>query len=79
MNIIKINNKLYKYESYFEKSKKLDQNNNPFPIPAQNKNPWQNRDAFINKLKLIQNYLESKKKISDNTGRPQICLLDKKK
>ncbi|AYV82020.1 MAG: hypothetical protein Homavirus2_24 [Homavirus sp.] len=59
MNIIKVNNKLYKYESYWKNSvsdKTLDYYNNPLPYPKQG-TEWQNKELFLSKLHSTESYL----------------------
>lgn len=59
MNVIKIHNKAYKYESLWRPSKKdkvYDYDNNLLPYPTEGKE-WQNRIAFINKLNSIQKHI----------------------
>lgn len=66
MNIIKIGNKIYKYESVWRKSfndKTLDSKNKPFPWPTErNTEKFLSRDLFLDKLNSVQKYLLKKKK-----------------
>jgi len=56
MNVIKIHNKAYKYESLWRPSRKekvYDYDNKLLPFPTKGKE-WQNRPAFIHKLTDVQ-------------------------
>lgn len=63
MNIVKIHNKTYKYESFWRetKNKKFkDSKNNLFPYPISTPNKWQNQDMFLDKFTETQNILRKK-------------------
>lgn len=65
MNIVRVNKKFYKYESFWRSSKyskERDYNGNLFPWPKESKE-WQNRKLFLMKLKETEDYLKKKKKI----------------
>ena len=54
---IKINNKAYKYESFWRpsyKEKVYDYNNNLLPYPKEDTIDWQNKKAFLEKLSDVQ-------------------------
>jgi len=82
MNVIKINNKTYKYESFWRPSKKkevLDFNDEPLPFPTEGKE-WQNRDIFIEQLRKVQEYLRrDRKHIEYERDNFKNCLLCHKK
>lgn len=64
-NTIKIGNRIFKYESYWNKSGEdtTDYHNNPFPSPETRVNPkWYMRDLFVEKLKKVEHYLHEHKK-----------------
>ncbi len=63
MNIVKIHNKTYKYESFWKESKNKnfrDSKNNTFPWPIAEKNKWQNQEMFETKLLDTQNIIKNK-------------------
>ncbi len=82
MNVIKINKKLYKYESFWRNSKKkiiYDYNNDPLPWPKE-RDVWQNQQSFIKKLVDVQNHLMRKKNfISYEKEDYKNCLICHKK
>jgi hypothetical protein len=82
MNIIKINNKVYNYESFWRPSKQkkiLDFKNKPLPFPSEG-DDWQNREAFINRLANTQEQLMRKGKFFESKRDGfKNCLLCKKK
>lgn len=79
MNTIKINKKLYKYESLWRESKKpsYDYNNNPLPYPVKG-SYWQNKEIFIEKLLDVQNELLRKNKFNKYKNFKD-CLICKEK
>lgn len=67
MNICKINNIRYKYESYWrssENSKDADSNGNLFPFPKEMKY-WYNKTFLLNKLLAVENFLLSNDKFNE--------------
>jgi len=78
-NVIKISNRLFKYESFWIKpdEKTTDYNNNPFPTPENKINKvWYMRELFVEKLKKIEHYLQLNKKfIKYSTAEQKKCLL----
>lgn len=85
MNIIRIKNKVYRYESYWRKDKKdktTDSRNNIFPLPKASDEPWQNQEMFINKLYGTELILKKRKlfeKYGKDSDRYPHCLICKKK
>jgi hypothetical protein len=82
MNVIKINNKAYKYESFWrpsENKKTYDYKNNLLPFPKSGEK-WQNQLPFINKLKDIQQHIIRKNKfIKYDKDEYKNCMICNKK
>lgn len=76
MNVFKINDIRYKYESYWRKnkdSKETDTNNNILPYPVHVKS-WNDKIFFANKLNVIEKFLDKNDKfIKYDTNKH--CLL----
>lgn len=89
MNIVKIDGKLYKYESFWRSSnnkKTNDYENNPFPWPESKKNKssnWEShtKEVFLTKLKETQTYLIRKNKFIKYLSKQDYknCLICNKK
>ncbi|CAH6421598.1 Hypothetical protein KVN_LOCUS367 [uncultured virus] len=81
INIIQINNKLYKYESFWRNDKNLlvyDFYGKILPFPEE-KN-WQNRKLFLIKLKETEEYLKSKNEFKKyDASNYKNCILDGQK
>lgn len=80
MNIVILNNKVYKYESFWRDGKQkrtLDSKGHLFPWPKGRKN-WQNRFLFLQKLKTTHNHLK-KKIIKYKPNKYKNCLICGKK
>lgn len=77
MNIFKVHNKIYKYESYWRDSKDekiYDSLDKQLPWPTPEKVEWQNAELFITKLQEIEKYLLKKEKFK-KYDEPKSCLL----
>lgn len=79
-NIKSINNTIYKFESFWKRDGyDLDDNKNKFPIPKE-QNEWDNKQVFLEKILLVQNFVESKKNFVNYSKKEQInCLICNKK
>lgn len=76
MNIVKINNIRYKFESLWRDSKNtIDDNNMKFPYPEQ-KDYWYGKNVFLHKLKYLQNSLKKNNKFT-KYNETKDCLLCK--
>ena len=78
-NTIIHKNKEYKTECIWRKSKKhiiKDINNNDFEFPVHNTHIWGNKNNFIDKLKIINEFIDKKKKYEKTS---KDCLICKKK
>ena len=65
MNIIKFNEKKYKYESFWREDKErkiTDAFGDPLPYPEENEKKWQNQDLFLGKLKETEENLKMRNK-----------------
>jgi len=82
MNVIKINNKFYKYESYWRKNKnsnEMDYYGELFPFPKE-RNFWQNKNIFSKKLFDTVIYLvKNNKFIKYSPKNYKDCLICNKK
>ncbi len=78
MNTIIINNRKYKYESYWRSStndKTADSNNILLPYPKQ-RDKWQNQDIFLEKLDETEKHLNrSNKFIKDRANVKKACII----
>ena len=83
MNIIKINNKSYKYEFLWRRDKNImvkDSNGNPLKYPTPCKDKWIQQDLFIKQLYLAQNNLKYDNKFTNlNIDDYKDCLICHKK
>lgn len=82
MNICKIDNIRYKYESFWRSNKnkiKKDSNGELLPFPQEGKY-WYNKTFFLNKLLAVENFLKSADKYHQyNKEDYKDCLLCKQK
>ena len=78
MNIVKISNKYYKYESVWENknSDAKDINGNKFPYPKKDK--WYDKDLFLTKLDKIEEYLRDINKFTKYKKTKNCLLCDEK-
>uniref|UniRef100_A0A6C0ADG9 Uncharacterized protein n=1 Tax=viral metagenome TaxID=1070528 RepID=A0A6C0ADG9_9ZZZZ len=61
MNLLQINNKYYKYESVWFRSKyRRDKNNKEFPRPKPKDVQWYNMSDFLEKLEQVEKFCRSK-------------------
>jgi len=84
MNIIKLNNNLYKYEFFWRNTKSelsYDFNNNLLPFPTHVKKEWNDKKIFISQLEKVQRIaIGNHKFYSYNQQQYKDCVLcDKKK
>lgn len=81
MNVIKSDNKYYKYESFWRRKDFIkDINNKFFPKPEKKKEKWYDSKAFLEKLKEIENYIREKNNyIIYNKNNYTDCLICNKK
>jgi hypothetical protein len=80
-NIIFRNKIYYYYECYWRTSKNdktTDSNGNKFPWPKHNAISWSDKENFIDRLKQVENFLDSHEKIK-NVYKNKDCLLCDKK
>lgn len=80
MNINKINNKIYYYESVWRPKKNvklLDKNGKPFPYPKEGK-PWTNKNIFLERLSNIEKILEKNKKFNKLSEKKNCLLCNEK-
>lgn len=80
MNTLSLNNKLYKFESYWRKSKKdnfKDKNNHLFPFPKEGK-LWSDKLQFLNKLHLVEETLIKNNNFKFKESSKDCLLCDKK-
>jgi hypothetical protein len=79
MNIIKFNEKKYKYESFWreDKEKKItDAFGDLLPYPEENEKKWQNQDLFFGKLKETEENLKRRNKfVKYEKEKYKDCLL----
>ena len=83
MNKVKMNNKIYFYESFWRLSrtaKITDSDNKLFPYPKERSISWQNKESFYNKLiKTETNLKNNKKFVKYKSSEHKSCYICGKK
>lgn len=82
MNVVKINGKTYKYEFLWKDNKhekSYDSNNEPLQFPEHNKiSNWNDKNAFITQLDIIQNSLHESHNFIPNDNYKHCLICNKK-
>lgn len=61
MNILKIDNRYYKYESFWSREGcRNDTNEKPFPRPKSRREKWYNLNEFLEKLEQVETFVRNK-------------------